>query len=148
MLCSTIECAIGGLQKVANSRAVVTLFDSAWLLWILMMIHLKSMLNAQFIILSLLCSTIECAICYLTIIQPSWDLIRSLEISQDLLRSHKIYWGPIRSTEISSINWFDILHLIFDTWHLTFDIDMPLTLICCEIWQLIFDIQIDWHDTL
>ena len=80
----------------------------------------------------------------LTIIQPFWDLIRSHEISQYLLRSPKIFWGIIRSTEISSINWFDILHLIFDTWHLTFDIDMLLTLICCDIWQLIFDIYAEF----
>ena len=74
--------------------------------------------------------------------------LRSHKISWDLLRSPKIFWGIIRSTEISSINWFDILHLIFDTWHLTFDIDMLLTSICCDIWQLIFDIEIEWHDTL
>ena len=80
----------------------------------------------------------------LTIIQLFWDLIRSHEISQYLLRSPKIFWGIIRSTEISSINWFDILHLIFDTWHLTFDIDMLLTLICCDIWQLIFDIYAEF----
>ena len=55
-----------------------------------------------------------------------------------------VFWGLIRSTEISSINWFDILHLIFDTWHLTFDIDMLLTLICCDIWQLIFDIYAEF----
>ena len=81
------------------------------------------------------------------------------------MRSHNIYWGlprssEVASTEISSINWFDILHLILihDTWHLTlicfwhwyaFDIDMLLTLICfwhltIDIWQLIFDIYAEF----
>ena len=75
----------------------------------------------------------------LTIIQPFWDLIRSHEISQYLLRSPKIFWGIIRSTEISSINWFDILHLILihDTWH--------LTLICFWHWYAVtFD---NWYLT-
>ena len=75
----------------------------------------------------------------LTIIQPFWDLIRSHDISQYLLRSPKIFWGIIRSTEISSINWFDILHLILihDTWH--------LTLICFWHWYAVtFD---NWYLT-
>ena len=45
---SETECAIGGRQEVANSGALVTLFDSAWLLWILMMIHLKSMVSSSY----------------------------------------------------------------------------------------------------
>ena len=32
-------CYMGVFRKVANSRAVVTLFDSNWLLLILMMFH-------------------------------------------------------------------------------------------------------------
>jgi hypothetical protein len=63
----------------------------------------------------------------------------SHEISQYLLRSPKIFWGIIRSTEISSINWFDILHLILihDTWH--------LTLICFWHWYAVtFD---NWYLT-
>ena len=53
------------------------------------------------------------------------DLTRSTEISQDLLRSHKIYW-------------FGIIHLTFGIWHLTFGI-WHLTF---GIWHLVFDI---WH---
>ena len=37
-----------------------------------------------------------------------WDLTRSIEISQDLLRSQKIYW-------------FGILHFTFGIWQLTID---------------------------
>ena len=63
------------------------------------------------------------------------------------MRSHKIYW-------------FDILHLIFNLWHLSFDINMilpwHLTLICHDTWHLIclwhwyamtFDIDgsLSWH---
>ena len=65
--------------------------------------------------------------------------LRSHKISWDLLRSPKIFWGIIRSTEISSINWFDILHLILihDTWH--------LTLICFWHWYAVtFD---NWYLT-
>ena len=86
-------------------------------------------------------------------IQHSWDLIRSTDISQDLLRSHKIYRDLTRSTEISQdllrsqkIYW-DLKRstdLIFNVWHLTFDIDMPLP------WHLTFDIDMTfdiWHLT-
>ena len=46
----------------------------------------------------------------------------TFDISQDLLRSHKIYWDLTRSTEISKdlLIWhyvFDICHLVFDIWH-------------------------------
>ena len=40
-----LECAIGVFKYVANSRAVVTLYDSDWLLLILMMFHCKSMVS-------------------------------------------------------------------------------------------------------
>ena len=44
-----------------------------------------------------------------------WDLTRSTEISQDLLRSHKIYWDLKRSIEISK----DLLiwQFTFGIWH-------------------------------
>ena len=73
-----------------------------------------------------------------------WLQYNLVEISHDLLRSHKIFWGLTRYTEILSINWFDILHLIFYTWHLTFDIDM--------LWHLTIDIWhwnwITWHSVM
>ena len=59
-----------------------------------------------------------------------WDLTRSTEISQDLLRSQKIYR-------------FGILHLTCGIWHLTFEIwhskchDIP--------WHFTFDIDATWH---
>ena len=62
-----------------------------------------------------------------------WDLTISTEVSQDLLRYHKIYWDLKYQ-----LIWHSAFN--FDTWDLTFDIDMLLTLICCDIWQLIFDI--------
>ena len=71
----------------------------------------------------------------------SWYLTISTVVSQDLLRYHKIYWDLKYQ-----LIWHSAFN--FDTWHLTFDIDMLLTLICCDIWQLIFDIEIEWHDTL
>ena len=63
-----------------------------------------------------------------------WDL------TQDLLRSHKIYWDLTRSIEISS----DLLiwHLIFYILYLTFDIARHLTF---DNWQLTIEI---WHLTL
>ena len=67
----------------------------------------------------------------------SWDLTISTEVSQDLLRYHKIYWDLKYQ-----LIWHSAFN--FDTWHLTFDIDMLLTLICCDIWQLIFDIYAEF----
>ena len=58
-----------------------------------------------------------------------WDLTRYHGISQDILRSHKIYW--------SDLVWhltFDFLLIIYYIWHLTFD-----------IFHLTFDI---WHDII
>ena len=43
--CPIIECAKGVCRKVANLYAVVTLFNSGWLLWILMIFHLNSMVS-------------------------------------------------------------------------------------------------------
>ena len=65
------------------------------------------------------------------------DLTRSAEISQDLLRSHKIYWDLKRSTDLALYIWhftFYIWYLTFTMWYLTFD-----------IWHLTFDI---WYITL
>ena len=133
-----------------NLGAVVTLFDSDWLLLIWSYIITKAWSVDHTIIVIYING-----VCYegilrgprgpknteylLTIIQPFWDLIRSHEISQYLLRSPKIFWGIIRYTEISSINWFDILHLILilETWH--------LTLICFWHWYAVtFD---NWYLT-
>ena len=92
-----------------------------------------------------------------------WYLTRSTDISQDLLRSHKIYWyGKIHLT-------FDIRTFTFYIWHLTltphftFNIywdltrstDLAsyiwhLTLIYHDIWHwytMTFDIDIPWHLT-
>ena len=38
-------CHLGVFRKVANSRAVVTLFGGEWLLWFLMMFHYKSIVS-------------------------------------------------------------------------------------------------------
>ena len=46
-----------------------------------------------------------------SLIYTIWDLARSTEISQDLLRSHKVYWDLTRFTGISQD--FDISHAIW-----------------------------------
>ena len=83
----------------------------------------------------------------LTITKSFWDLIRSHEISQYLLRSPKIFWGSIYWDLKYQLIWHSAFN--FDTWHLTFDIDLLLTLICfwhltIDIWQLIFDIYAEF----
>ena len=67
----------------------------------------------------------------------SWDLTISTEVSQDLLRYHKIYWDLKYQ-----LIWHSAFN--FDTWHLTFDIDM--------LWHLTIDIWhwnwITWHSVM
>ena len=48
-----------------------------------------------------------------------WYLTRSTKILQDLLKSQKIYWDLTRSTEISKD--LMIWYFTFDIWCLTFD---------------------------
>ena len=85
-------------------------------------------------------------------IRHSWALIRSTDISQDLLRSFKIYWFNIINFTFdiwqvtSSDKWlfnFEFWQLTFDFWYLTFDIDMTL------IWHW-YDIDMkliwNWYD--
>ena len=55
----------------------------------------------------------------------NWDLTKSSEISQDLLRSHKIYWELKRYR-------FGIWHLAFGIWQLICDM-WHVTLICHDI---------------
>ena len=60
-----------------------------------------------------------------------WYLTRSTDISQDLLRSHKIYWyGKIHLT-------FDIRTFTFYIWHLKFETSF-------HIWHLLRSQKIYW----
>ena len=45
---TVIECAIGGLQKSGKFGCTGDTFQGCWLLWILMMVHLKSMVSSSY----------------------------------------------------------------------------------------------------
>ena len=45
---TVIECAIGGLQKSGKFTCTGDTFQGCWLLWILMMVHLKSMVSSSY----------------------------------------------------------------------------------------------------
>ena len=154
--------------KGSSELCQIWLFDSCWLLVILMGVSLKK--YGQLIIQLLSYTSMVCATkvllevpadlkilniylytmdalaesahfdyntTFLRSHKISWDLTISTEVSQDLLRYHKIYWDLKYQ-----LIWHSAFN--FDTWHLTFDIDMLLTLICCDIWQLIFDIYAEF----
>ena len=105
-------------------------------------------------------------------IQHSWDLTRSTEISQDLLRYHKIFWDLTRSSDISHdlLMWqntymtFDIWTFTFAIWHLLsqdllrshkfyWDLtrstkisqDLLIWQHTFDIWTFTFDIDMPWH---
>ena len=74
------------------------------------------------------------------IVWDLWDLARSTEISQDLLKSPKIYWDLTIHGDLTWHLPFDIWHLTFDIWHLTLDISY----LTFDIWHLTID---NWHLT-